>query len=95
MSQYYSLFITISIEYELYIADSYGKLEDEVGGHWNGLVGEIQGEKADIGLGAISVQADRETVVDFTVPFYNAVGFSVLMKKTKVTTQLYDDLKMG
>ena len=76
----------ISIEYELYLApdETYGVADKETN-NWNGLIGEIQNRRADIGLGAISVAADREIVVDFTVPFYNPVGISILMKKTKVT----------
>jgi hypothetical protein len=28
----------------------------------------------DIGLGSMSVMAERETVIDFTVPYYDLVG---------------------
>ena len=45
--------------------------------------------RADIGLGAISVMADREDVIDFTVPYYDMVGITILMKKPKVITQLF------
>ena len=80
------LLLTISIEYELYLAEDgeYGE-EDEDTGTWNGIVGELHHGRADIGLGAISVMAERELVIDYTVPFYNPVGISILMKKTKVT----------
>ncbi|RWS28386.1 glutamate receptor: ionotropic kainate 3-like protein [Leptotrombidium deliense] len=33
--------------------------------------------------------AERETVVDFTVPFYDLVGFSILMKKRPVSSNLF------
>ena len=39
--------------------------------------------RADMGIGAISVMAEREQVIDFTVPFYDLVGFTILMKKIK------------
>ena len=35
-------------------------------------------------MGAISVMAERESVIDFTVPYYDLVGISILMKKAKV-----------
>ena len=74
----------ISIDYELYIAPdgTYGEPDED--GNWNGLVGELHNRRADIGLGAISVMAERESVIDYTVPYYDLVGISILMKKAKV-----------
>ena len=37
--------------------------------------------------------AEGEFLVDYTVPFYNPVGFSILMKKTKVITQCDNDIE--
>lgn len=34
-------------------------------------------------MGPISVMAERENVVDFTVPYYDLVGLTILMKKPK------------
>ena len=45
--------------------------------------------RADMGIGAISVMAEREQVIDFTVPFYDLVGFSILMKKFKKEPSLF------
>lgn len=33
--------------------------------------------------------AERENVVDFTVPYYDLVGITILMKKPKVPTSLF------
>ena len=46
-------------------------------------------QKADIALGPIAVMAERETVVDFTVPYYDLVGLSILMKKPEVKPSLF------
>lgn len=46
-------------------------------------------QNADIALGPISVMAERETVVDFTVPYYDLVGISILMKKPEVKSSLF------
>ena len=38
--------------------------------------------------------AERENVIDYTVPYYDLVGISILMKKAKVmtaSTKLTDD----
>lgn len=76
----------ISIEYEIYITPDgkYGTKDKDIG-TFDGLARQIQDRKADIGLGAISVLAEREEVLDYTVPFYDPVGISILMQKTKVT----------
>ena len=42
-----------------------------------------------MGIGAISVMAEREHVIDFTVPFYDLVGFTILMKKIKLEDNLF------
>lgn len=46
-------------------------------------------QRADIGLGSLSVMAERENVVDFTVPYYDLVGITILMKKPKTPTSLF------
>ena len=45
--------------------------------------------RADIALGSMSVMAEREAVVDFTIPFYDLVGLSILMKKARTDTYLF------
>lgn len=42
---------------------------------------QLAERRADIGLGPIAVMAERETVVDFTVPYYDLVGINILVKK--------------
>jgi ionotropic glutamate receptor len=43
-----------------------------------------------VALGALSVMAERENVIDFTVPYYDLVGISILMKKPKVSSSTVD-----
>ena len=45
--------------------------------------------RADIGIGAIRVNVDREKVVDYTVPFYDMVGFTILIRKNKQSTSIW------
>lgn len=54
-----------------------GNLNDD--GSWNGMVRELMNKRADIGLGAVSVMAERENVIDFTVPYYELVGIAIMM----------------
>ena len=74
----------LSFEYELYMAPDGQYGEQDEFGNWNGIMGELVNRKADIGIGAITMLAERESVIDFTVPFYDRVGITILMKKTKV-----------
>ncbi|XP_050390558.2 ionotropic receptor 25a [Patella vulgata] len=48
---------------------------------WNGCVGNILKGDADIIVGAMTVTADRETVVDYTLPYYDFAGIQIMMKK--------------
>ena len=50
--------------------------------------------RADMGIGAISVMAERENVIDYTVPYYDLVGLTILMKKVKVPTSLFKFLSV-
>jgi glutamate receptor, ionotropic, invertebrate len=43
-------------------------------------VNKLKEKTADVGLGALSVMAERESVVDFTVPFYDLVGIHIMMQ---------------
>ena len=45
--------------------------------------------RADIGIGAISVNVDREKVIDYTVPYYDMVGLAILIRKVKQSTDIW------
>lgn len=51
---------------------------------WNGIIGELYQGKADLALAPMAVMAERELVIDFTVPFYDLVGIQILLKKPEV-----------
>lgn len=46
-------------------------------------------QKADFAVGPLSVMAERENVIDFTVPYYDLVGMTILMKRPEVTYSLF------
>nr|AXY87920.1 ionotropic receptor 25a.3 [Subpsaltria yangi] len=79
----------LGFEYEIYVApdNSFGYMDDN--GQWNGMIKELIEKRADIALGSLSVMAERESVVDFTVPYYDLVGITILMKKPKTPTSLF------
>lgn len=45
-------------------------------------------------LGAFAVMAEREFVIDYTVPYYDLVGTSMMMKKVKTNTSLFKFLEV-
>lgn len=65
----------------------YGNLSPN--GSWSGTMKELIEKRADIALGSLWVTAERERVVDFTVPYYDLVGLSIMMLKTKTSTSLF------
>lgn len=58
-------------------------------GSWTGVVRELLEKRADIGLGSMSVMAERENVIDFTIPFYDLVGISIMMYIPPVDTDYF------
>ncbi|CAK9805963.1 Ionotropic receptor 25a [Anthophora quadrimaculata] len=80
---------TVGFQYEIRESDSklYGNLSPN--GSWNGMMKDLIEKRADIALGSLWVTAERERVVDFTVPYYDLVGLSIMMLKTKTSTSLF------
>ncbi|XP_069125667.1 ionotropic receptor 25a-like [Argopecten irradians] len=58
-------------------------------GTWSGVIGEVATGMADMGAGPISVTAERETVIDFTAPYYDYAGLQILTKDTREPQPLF------
>ncbi|KAK0406372.1 hypothetical protein QR680_018535 [Steinernema hermaphroditum] len=84
----------LQFTYELFLVEdgSYGTMDDN--GNWNGLIGTLVSGTADIALAPLSVMAERENDVDFTVPYYDLVGTTILMKKQDVEYSLFKFMKV-
>jgi ionotropic glutamate receptor len=79
-----------SWSFELYeVPDGEYGVKDRKTQRWNGVIGELANNKADIAVGPVAVMAERESVVDFTVPYYDLVGVSILMKKSASRSHLF------
>lgn len=65
----------------------FGDMDDNA--TWNGIVRKLIDKQADIGLGSMSVTAERQFVIDFTVPFYDLVGLIIMMQKQASPSSLY------
>lgn len=71
--------IIVGFDYDIKEVDDkkFGNMNEK--GEWNGVVRKLIDKQADIGLGSMSVMAERETVIDFTVPYYDLVGITIMM----------------
>ncbi|XP_061433094.1 glutamate receptor ionotropic, NMDA 2C-like [Lethenteron reissneri] len=49
-----------------------------VQGLWNGMVGEVLYKRADIAIGSLTINEERQEVIDFSVPFVET-GISVMV----------------
>lgn len=77
----------LQFDYEITAVESFGVMDEN--GRWSGVVKELIDQRADIGLGSMSVMAEREDVIDFTVPYYDLVGITILMKLPETPTSLF------
>ncbi|GFO24576.1 glutamate receptor, ionotropic kainate 2 [Plakobranchus ocellatus] len=74
-----SLAEEMDFDYTIYDVETVGSMDED--GNWDGAIKELLEGRADIAVGPISVMAERENVIDFTVPYYDLVGLTILMKK--------------
>ncbi|KAM9394287.1 glutamate receptor ionotropic, delta-2 [Pholidichthys leucotaenia] len=78
----------LGFKYEIYVAQDhkYGSLQSD--GQWNGLMGELVYKRADVGLSALTITPERESVVDFTTRYMDySVG--VLLRKAERTVDMF------
>ncbi|KAK4023250.1 Glutamate receptor [Daphnia magna] len=71
----------LGFHYKFKLVDdsNWGSL-NKMTGEWNGMIRELLDGKADLAIADLSINYDRESAVDFTMPFLNT-GISILYKK--------------
>ncbi|XP_045135924.1 glutamate receptor ionotropic, kainate 2-like isoform X4 [Portunus trituberculatus] len=83
----------LGFNYTIKIADDgqHGKFDKKLG-RWNGMIGELLDQKADLAIGDLTITYEREQEVDFTMPWMN-LGISILYRKpTKKPPNLFSFL---
>ncbi|XP_066943694.1 glutamate receptor ionotropic, kainate 2-like isoform X2 [Macrobrachium rosenbergii] len=75
--------------YTVELADdgTYGRFDAD-SGRWNGMIGELLEQKADLAIGDLTITNERKQVVDFTVPWMN-LGVSILYRKSSKKTSVF------
>lgn len=84
----------LNFKYVIYEVEDglYGILNDE--GEWNGMMRELMDKKADIGIPLMSITSERDSVIDFTVPFSDDTGQTILMKREIKSRALFKFLEV-
>ncbi|XP_049799214.1 glutamate receptor ionotropic, kainate 2-like [Schistocerca nitens] len=71
--------LNFTFEFKLAPDGEYGTY-DKRKGTWNGLVGELINGRADLAICDLTITEERQSAVDFTMPFMN-LGISILYTK--------------
>lgn len=58
-------------------------------GKFTGIVGQLADNEADIGLGTLQRLEEREMAIDFTIPYYDSVGFLTILPFPRVSTHMF------
>ncbi|KAL7026698.1 hypothetical protein ACKWTF_005131 [Chironomus riparius] len=74
--------IGFNYSFELQEDRGYGNPIDENKLQWNGMIGELMADRADLAITDLTVTSDRETAADFTMPFMD-LGIQILFQKPK------------
>ncbi len=77
----------LHFDYEIYLVPDglYGDMDKS--NNWNGLMGEVLADRADLILAPLTITPDRLNFVEFTNPF-KYQGITILVKRDKRTSNL-------
>ncbi|XP_071522705.1 glutamate receptor ionotropic, NMDA 2B-like [Panulirus ornatus] len=73
----------LGFSYDLFRVED-GKWGTLEGNKWNGLVAALMNHKADMALSSFKINSERESVIDFTVPFLESGIAIVVAKRTGI-----------
>ena len=65
----------VDFKYTIVVKNEYGVVDDN--GNWSGIIGDVIDGRADLAVADLTINYDREKVVDFSMPFLD-LGISIL-----------------
>ncbi|XP_040568809.1 glutamate receptor 1 [Lepeophtheirus salmonis] len=73
---------TIKAKFEIRVVKDgkYGSPDPDSPGGWNGMIGELIRNEAEIAIAPLTIHSQREQVADFSKPFMS-LGISIMIKK--------------
>ncbi|XP_043941095.1 glutamate receptor ionotropic, NMDA 2C [Protopterus annectens] len=74
---------TVKFSYDLYLVTN-GKHGKKIQGVWNGMIGEVYYQRADMAIGSLTINEERSEIIDFSVPFVET-GISVMVARSNGT----------
>ncbi|XP_022256516.1 glutamate receptor ionotropic, kainate 2-like, partial [Limulus polyphemus] len=75
----------LNFQFTVSLSATYGR-QDHQTGFWSGLVKELMEERADVGLGAFTINYERQQVISFTKPFFD-LGLTILIPRYNPAVQ--------
>lgn len=81
----------LKFDYEIYLVHDGNFGSRQPNGEWNGMIGELLAGNATMSVAPLSINSDREEVVDFTKPFMTRY-INVLMKLPRRETSYFEFL---
>lgn len=77
-----SLRLGFNYTFKLQADGAYGNLKNKETNEWDGMIGELMADRADFAICDLTITSERESAVDFTMPFMT-LGISILFEKPK------------
>lgn len=78
----HELSIILGFHYEMVLVEDGAHGVKGKEGEWNGLIAEVVEGRADIAVADLTITRERESAVDFTMPFMS-LGVGILFQKPK------------
>ncbi len=79
----------VNFKYTIVVNDKYGVIDEN--GNWSGIIGDVMNGRADLAVADLTINYDREKVVDFSMPFLD-LGISILYVSQSKLNDLFSFL---
>ena len=80
----------MNFDYELDVSsnNSYGTWDKETQS-WSGIVGDLIRGDIDISVATLTMNTEREEVIDFVAPYFDQSGISILLRQEEEVQSIF------